>query len=203
MSNVAVDFHSSPTIVWLFLLKAKTDPFRTGVHIFLGKTNFPMCPVVALLSYLSRPPATGGPLLVWGNYALDSKELLVLEQDSAWVQFQVGSHHQYHQCLEQNQLTHRTCPSQVQSPLLQQQLVSAFEQCDNDVVCVYPYPFQQHMKQMKSSPLPFLIPKQQNYHDEPVLSLNHQLQELVDVLRNHSSVFVCSVFLEHSQQHLV
>ena len=41
---------------------SKTDPFRRGVSIFLGKTDSDLCPVAALLSYLAKRGLAPGPL---------------------------------------------------------------------------------------------------------------------------------------------
>ena len=52
-SDVAVDSHLAPSVLRIFLRKAKTDPFGKGVVIFVGRTNSPICLVAALLGYLS------------------------------------------------------------------------------------------------------------------------------------------------------
>ena len=57
ISDVAVDSHSSPTIVRLFLRKAMTDPFRTGVHIFLGEDQFPHVSSGCSPELLVMPPS--------------------------------------------------------------------------------------------------------------------------------------------------
>ena len=41
---------------------SKTDPFRMGVTIFLGKTDSDTCPAAALLSYLAKRGLAPGPL---------------------------------------------------------------------------------------------------------------------------------------------
>ncbi len=52
--DVTVDDISAPQIVKLHLKASKTDPFRKGVEIVLGRTHNSLCPVAALLSYLTR-----------------------------------------------------------------------------------------------------------------------------------------------------
>ena len=52
LGDIAVDNPASPTMVRLSIKQSKTDPFRQGVDIFLGKTSTDLCPVVALLNYL-------------------------------------------------------------------------------------------------------------------------------------------------------
>lgn len=64
-SAVAVDSHVSPSMVKIFLKKAKTDPFGKGIDIFLGRNDTPLCPVAAVLRYLAVRSKTVGPLFVW------------------------------------------------------------------------------------------------------------------------------------------
>ena len=65
VSAVSVDSHSAPTMVRVFLQKAKTDPFGNGVCIFLGRSGSSLCPVSAILNYLAVRPQGAGPLLIW------------------------------------------------------------------------------------------------------------------------------------------
>ena len=64
VSDVAVDSHIHPTVLRVFLAKAKTDPFGKGVNIWLGRTGCAICPVVAILNYIRVRPQGQGPLLV-------------------------------------------------------------------------------------------------------------------------------------------
>ena len=52
LADVAVDDSAAPTVVRLRIKQSKTDPFRQGVDLFLGKTSTDLCPVAALLNYL-------------------------------------------------------------------------------------------------------------------------------------------------------
>ena len=62
MNDVSVDRAGRPGIVHLTLKASKTDPFRKGVTISLGRTEKPLCPVVALLAYLAARGGREGPL---------------------------------------------------------------------------------------------------------------------------------------------
>ena len=44
---------SAPQHIFVFIKTSKTDPFRTGQSITIGKTDLPVCPVVAMKKYLS------------------------------------------------------------------------------------------------------------------------------------------------------
>ena len=63
-SDAAVDSHTAPSVVCIHLRKAKTDPFGRGISLYLGRTGTDICPVAALLNYLSIRPRGDGPIFV-------------------------------------------------------------------------------------------------------------------------------------------
>ena len=63
--NVSVDKLHSPTTVRIRLKTSKTDPFREGVDVFVGKSGCPLCPVSALLEYLVVRGSGPGPLFMF------------------------------------------------------------------------------------------------------------------------------------------
>ena len=60
--DVAVDSHSSPSLVKIHLKTSKTDQERKGADVYVGKTGDILCPVSALLTYLAAKGALPGPL---------------------------------------------------------------------------------------------------------------------------------------------
>ena len=62
VGDVALDSHEKPSVVRLNIKASKTDPFRKGVQIFLGKTGTEICPVSALVEYLVMRGPGAGPL---------------------------------------------------------------------------------------------------------------------------------------------
>ena len=60
--DVSVDSLSNPQSLQVHLKASKTDPFRTGVKVFVGRTNCPLCPVAAVLCYMAQRGAAAGPL---------------------------------------------------------------------------------------------------------------------------------------------
>ena len=52
LQDVAIDSHSSPSVVRLCIKQSKTDTPCQGVDIFLGATYTTICPVQAILHYL-------------------------------------------------------------------------------------------------------------------------------------------------------
>ena len=58
--DVRVDNISDPHYLQVNIKASKTDPFRQGVFVYLGRTNVDVCPVAAVLSYMViRGPAPG------------------------------------------------------------------------------------------------------------------------------------------------
>ena len=70
LSHIALESHEAPTVVAVTLKRSKTDSFRLGVTLFLGKTGDVVCPVKSLVSYLAMRHKDHGPLLVFqdGSY---------------------------------------------------------------------------------------------------------------------------------------
>lgn len=50
--DVAIDNPATPSVVRVTIKQSKTDPFRKGVNLFLGRTGTELCPVMALLGYM-------------------------------------------------------------------------------------------------------------------------------------------------------
>ena len=60
--DLAVDDQEHPTMLQLNLKASKTDPFRKGVQIVIGRTGDDLCPVAAMLAYLAVSGGNQGPL---------------------------------------------------------------------------------------------------------------------------------------------
>ena len=61
-SDVAIDNFSSPSTMQVRIKASKTDPFRIGVDIYLGRASSGLCPISAMLQYLSVRGGESGPL---------------------------------------------------------------------------------------------------------------------------------------------
>ena len=64
LSDLALDSHSNPFVVQLRIKESKTDPFRQGINIFLGKTDIAICPVQAVIQYITVHSPNPGPLFM-------------------------------------------------------------------------------------------------------------------------------------------
>lgn len=65
LGDVALDDRQNPSMLRVILKQSKTDPFRKGVSIYLGRTHVDLCPVLAVLAYVAICPAVCGPLFVF------------------------------------------------------------------------------------------------------------------------------------------
>ncbi len=77
VKDIAVDDPVQPRVVKIFIKQSKTDPFRKGIHLFLGRTQSDICPVKALVNYLVARGKKDGPLFVFPNGDFLTRQRLV------------------------------------------------------------------------------------------------------------------------------
>ena len=65
MKDVQVDNLANPQTMQVKIKASKTDPFRQGVLVYVGRTNKPLCPVSALLAYMVMRGKGPGPLFIF------------------------------------------------------------------------------------------------------------------------------------------
>ena len=53
LADVAIDSMSSPSCLRLRIKALKTDPFRKGCFLHIGRGEFPLCAIRSLLAYLT------------------------------------------------------------------------------------------------------------------------------------------------------
>ena len=63
--DIAVNDVMKPTVIRVTLKQSKTDLFKKGVYLFLGRTATDLCPVTAMLSYLVVRGTQRGPLFIF------------------------------------------------------------------------------------------------------------------------------------------
>ena len=61
-ADVAVDNVRQPSYLAVQIKQSKTDPFRKGVQVIIGRAGSPLCPVVAILAYMVLRKLGEGPL---------------------------------------------------------------------------------------------------------------------------------------------
>ena len=65
MDNIAVDSDTFPTCLRIRIKASKTDSFRKGCYVHIGKSEFPLCAICSLLAYLSLRGNDPGPLFLF------------------------------------------------------------------------------------------------------------------------------------------
>ncbi len=78
-SDIAVDEARCPSVIRVTIKQSKTDPFRKGIDLFIGKTESDLCPVAAILGYLVARGSQPGPLFVFQDGRFLTRERLVSE----------------------------------------------------------------------------------------------------------------------------
>ena len=76
-SDIAVDSTANPTSMQVRIKSSKTDPFRKGIDLYVGRTGNALCPVAAMLSYLSVRGGAEGPLFRFKDGRLLTRERFV------------------------------------------------------------------------------------------------------------------------------
>ena len=67
-TDVATDSQSNPSLIQFSLKASKTNSFRKGVHVVVGRTSDDLCPVAAMLAYLAVRGGSPGPLFRRPDY---------------------------------------------------------------------------------------------------------------------------------------
>ena len=75
-NDVAVDNAQKPAVLRATIKQSKTDPFRKGIDLFLGKTATDLCPA-AMLNYLVVRGKQQGPLFMFRDGRFLTRERLV------------------------------------------------------------------------------------------------------------------------------
>ena len=76
VADVAVDSHSSPSCLRLRIKASKTDPFRKGCFVHIGKGQDPLCAICSVLAYLTLRGDASGPLFLFRDGRPLSRALL-------------------------------------------------------------------------------------------------------------------------------
>lgn len=77
IADIAVDDAKNPSVLQISIKQSKTDPFRRGVDLYVGRTGSDLCAVSAMLSYLSVRGMTPGPLFRFADGRTLSRQLFV------------------------------------------------------------------------------------------------------------------------------
>ena len=61
-NDVSIDDPGSPSFLRVHIKQSKTDPFREGTYLYVGRTGTELCPVAAILDYMCLRGQGRGPL---------------------------------------------------------------------------------------------------------------------------------------------
>lgn len=78
-SDVSIDDPEHPTLMKLRLKASKTDPFRKGVDIVMGRTYNELCPIEAMLAFLAIRGNKQGFLFTFADGRLLTKDRFVTQ----------------------------------------------------------------------------------------------------------------------------
>ena len=76
VGDVTLDNLEQPSLVQVTIKASKTDPFRKGVVIFMGKTQNRLCPVAAISAYLAVCGSSPGPFFTFKEGTPLSREFV-------------------------------------------------------------------------------------------------------------------------------
>ena len=65
VSDLAINSRDNPRVLIVLIRTSKTDQFGKGTHLYLGRTESSLCPVLSMLAYLALRPPTPGPLFIF------------------------------------------------------------------------------------------------------------------------------------------
>ena len=90
-ADVAVDSYIDPQMIKVRIKASKTDPFRLGVDIYLGRTRKELCPIAAILPYLLQRGSGPGPLFKFADGKPLTRPRFVTKIREALIQAGVDS----------------------------------------------------------------------------------------------------------------
>ena len=77
VGDLTLDNATQPSLVRVNIKQSKTDPFRKGVYLYLGRTGTDLCPVAALLDFLQARGTAPGMLFTFEDGRLLTRQRFV------------------------------------------------------------------------------------------------------------------------------
>ena len=77
VADIAVDSLRAPSIMNITIKQSKTDPFRKGVCLAIGRTGTSLCPVAAMLNFIAVRGTDPGPLFTCHNGSFLTRQKFV------------------------------------------------------------------------------------------------------------------------------
>ena len=83
LADVAFNHATDPSQMDIVIKQSKTDPFRKGVTLTLGRTQSQLCPVAVMASYIVKRGQIPGPLFQFQNGTFLTRQRFVHHTQSA------------------------------------------------------------------------------------------------------------------------
>ena len=83
LADMAIDNQANPTTLRIHLKQSKTDPFRRGIDVFVGRMGDLLCPVTATVAYLAQHGGGSGPLFRFSDGRVLTRERFVAQVQEA------------------------------------------------------------------------------------------------------------------------
>jgi len=93
LQDITIDDYTNPSAICVRIKQYKTDPFREGVCIFLGKTAQSLCPIKGILPYLALRGDTHGLLFLTENNRPLTRQKFYSTLESVQQQYGLDSKH--------------------------------------------------------------------------------------------------------------
>lgn len=78
LGDISVDNPADPGVLGVRLKASKTDPFRKGISLFIGRVASDICPMAAMLAYLLVRGHQSGPLFLFRDGRFLTRQRLVV-----------------------------------------------------------------------------------------------------------------------------
>ena len=75
--DIAIDSRSAPSLIRIHIKQSKTDPFRQGVFLYIGRSHANICPVHLITQYLAARGGRDGPLFLHADHSPLTRSSLV------------------------------------------------------------------------------------------------------------------------------
>ena len=91
-ADIAIDNKTNPQIIRLTIKQSKTDPFRRGVKLYLGRTDSPICPVLGILPFLAVRGNRSGPLFILNDSRMLTRQIFSSFRDDILERLHLNLH---------------------------------------------------------------------------------------------------------------
>ena len=91
--DLTVDNHSHPNVLLVTLKASKTDQFRKGAQVIVGRTDNDLCPVAAVLQYVVIRGTSPGPLFRFNDDKYLTKQNFTVQVRKALSTLGYNSNH--------------------------------------------------------------------------------------------------------------